>query len=1028
MRQLILKLTLLTALINLLITAQGQIIVTTPNYPTPDQAVTITYNADQGNGALAGYSGDIYAHTGVITTSSTSGSDWQYVVTDWGENTPETQLTNISGDTWELTIDPSITDYYGVPQDDTILQMAFVFRNEDGSIVGKTEDEGDIFTNVYSNPYSITWNSPNTSQIFSIGDMIDIDAVSLAAESLELSINDVVVSTETGTSITYSHEATTTGLTEIKLEVTASDSTYADSINVLVRETTTTAALPSADLKDGINYIDDNTVTLVLYAPFKDFVFVNGSFSDWEFLPENQMYRTPDENRYWITLDNLTAGEEYAYQYNVDGDITIADPYADKILDPWNDSYISESTYPNLMPYPTGKAEGIVSTFQTAQTPYNWQVENFTRPDNEDLVIYELLVRDFVETHNYQTLIDTINYLKNLGVNAIELMPVSEFEGNSSWGYNPSFYFAPDKYYGTKDDLKEFIDVCHQNGMAVILDMVLNHSYGQSPLVQLYFDPTAGEYGQPTSENPWYNETSPNPTYYWGFDFDHESPETKEFVSRVNTYWLEEYKFDGFRFDFTKGFTNTPGEGWSYDQSRIDILKEIADTIWNAAPGAYVILEHLTENSEEKVLAEYGMLLWGNMNHSYLESSMGYMSSSDFSGVSYKNRSWSVPHLVGYMESHDEERMMYKNLTYGNGTAVYDITQEEIALRRAELATLFFLTVPGPKMIWQFGEMGYDYSINYDCRVCEKPIRWDYLEEDGRRHLYNFYSQVIDLRNSSELYQTDNFNMNVGGSVKIITLEHNGEKTIIFGNFDVVTQTYTPDLNGFANWYSFFEGGNQISGDTTFTLEPGQYRLLTTNMTTTPEWPNFPEARNVYITGDTQQGSTLTANYDYFDLNGDAEGATEFQWYVSDDASGSGKRPIQGATEQELVLTRSAGDKYLSVVVKPVSEGSEYQNGLPVESGMFGPVNTSLSTNDMDSNEPMTFPNPVTNTQVLTIKNVEHYRHIQVVNEAGQVLNKIKLQGQNATRIDMSQYQQGIYFIKLKGANRAVVKKIVKIP
>ncbi|ALO16389.1 Malto-oligosyltrehalose trehalohydrolase [Salinivirga cyanobacteriivorans] len=1028
MQQIIRKISFLTLFITTLLYSNAQVIVTSPAYPTPDQSVTITFNADQGNAALAGYSGDIYAHTGVITSESTSASDWKYVVTEWGENTPGTQLSNISGDEWELTISPSIVDYYGVPQDETILQLAFVFRNEDGSIVGRAADGGDIYANVYSNPYEITWNAPSTSQIYSPGDIIDVDAVSLAAESMELSVNGAVVETANSTNLTYSFEATLSGINELVLNVTAPDSTYADTLEIVVRESTTTAALPSANLKDGINYIDDNTVTLVLYAPFKDFVFVNGSFSDWQLLPENQMYRTPDENRYWITLDNLTAGEEYAFQYIVDGEITIADPYTDKILDPWNDSYITESTYPNLMPYPTGDAEGIVSTFQTAQTPYNWQVENFTRPANEDLVIYELLVRDFVAAHDYQTLIDTINYLKNLGVNAIELMPVSEFEGNSSWGYNPSFYFAPDKYYGTKDDLKEFIDVCHQNGIAVILDMVLNHSYGQSPLVQLYFDPSAGDYGQPTPENPWYNETSPNPTYYWGFDFDHESPETKEFVNRVTTYWLDEYKFDGFRFDFTKGFTNTPGEGWSYDQSRIDILKDIADTIWNAAPGAYVILEHLTENSEEKILAEYGMLLWGNMNYSYLEASMGYITNSDFSGISYKNRSWNAPHLVGYMESHDEERMMFKNITYGNNTAVYDITQEEIALRRAELSTLFFLTVPGPKMIWQFGEMGYDYSIDYDCRVCEKPIRWDYLEEDGRRHLYNFYSQVIELRNSSDLYQTTNFNMDVGGDVKIITLEHNGEKTIIFGNFDVETQTYTPNLSGFANWYSFFEGGTEISGDTTFTLEPGQYRLLTTNMTTTPEWPNFPEARNVYITGDTEQGSTLTANYDYFDLNGDAEGSTEFQWYVSDDASGSGKRPISGATEQDLVLTRSAGDKYLSVVVKPVAQGTEYQTGLPAESGMFGPVNTSLSVQENEKSLPIIYPNPVSGDQLLSIKNVEQYQNIQIVNGAGQILNSFKIEGQKSINIDFTQYQQGFYFIKLQGTEHTVVEKIVKTP
>ncbi len=160
----------------------------------------------------------------------------------------------------------------------------------------------------------------------------------------------------------------------------------------------------------------------------------------------------------------------------------------------------------------------------------------------EELVIYELHIRDFVGTRAIKTVMDTLDYLERLGVNAIELMPINEFEGNDSWGYNPSFYFAPDKAYGTENDYKRFIDECHKRGIAVIIDMVLNHSYGQSPLVQLYFDPTAGDYGQPTAQNPWYNEVCPHEPYCWGYDFDHESAQTKKFVDRVNRFWIENYK------------------------------------------------------------------------------------------------------------------------------------------------------------------------------------------------------------------------------------------------------------------------------------------------------------------------------------------------------------------------------------------------------------------------------------------------------------------------------------------------------
>ena len=81
-------------------------------------------------------------------------------------------------------------------------------------------------------------------------------------------------------------------------------------------------------------------------------------------------------------------------------------------------------------------------------------------------------------------------------------MPFNEFEGNNSWGYNPDFYFAPDKYYGPENTLKQFIDSCHAKGIAVVMDIALNHSFGSSPLVQLYWDAANN---RPAADNPWFN-------------------------------------------------------------------------------------------------------------------------------------------------------------------------------------------------------------------------------------------------------------------------------------------------------------------------------------------------------------------------------------------------------------------------------------------------------------------------------------------------------------------------------------------
>jgi 1,4-alpha-glucan branching enzyme len=581
-------------------------------------------------------------------------------------------------------------------------------------------------------------------------------------------------------------------------------------------------------MKDGINYNSSSSVTLVLHAPYKNYVFITGDFTGWRISDKGYMKRTPDGERYWIRIDGLESGKEYRFQYLVNNEIYIADPYADKILDPWNDSFIIKETYPGLIPYPKDTASGIVSILQTSQVPYTWKTTGYTPPEKSKLTIYELLIRDFVAKHDFRTLTDTLSYLDDLGVNAIELMPVSEFEGNLSWGYNPSFYFAPDKYYGPKNDMKAFVDSCHKRGIAVIMDIVLNHCMGQSPLVQLYLD----HYGtdqifiQPL--NPWFNGSSPNTLYKWGADFNHEKPATQQLVDRINAYWLTEYKIDGFRFDFTKGFTNSAGDGSAYDASRIAILKRMADKIWSVNPDAYVILEHFAADGEEKELADYGMMLWGNKNHDYSEAAMGY--SSDLTTASSLGRGWTVPRLVTYMESHDEERLMYKNVSFGDANGDYDTRNRKVALKRMQLDALFFLSVPGPKMIWQFGELGYDVSIEANGRTGEKPIKWDYYNDEDRHQLYLMYKFLNNLRKSQPALSTSVYSFSLSTPLKRLTLTGETMKVNILGNFGMASSTINPAFPQTGKWYEYFTRDSLTVTNTNslFTFKPGEFRLYTT--------------------------------------------------------------------------------------------------------------------------------------------------------------------------------------------------------
>ncbi|QKJ28698.1 alpha-amylase [Mucilaginibacter mali] len=588
--------------------------------------------------------------------------------------------------------------------------------------------------------------------------------------------------------------------------------------------------LPSGT-KDGVTFINNGTSAIFnLYAPGKTSVAVIGEFNNWQ---PTTMNNTTDGKNWWIQVDGLDANKEYAYQFLVNGSLKVADPYCEKILDPDNDKYITASVYPNLKAYPTGQT-GNVSVMQANQTAYTWKNTTFTRPDKKNLVIYELHVRDFVATHSYKTIKDTLNYLSNLGVNAVELMPVNEFEGNSSWGYNPSFYFAPDKYYGTKNDLKALIDECHSHGMAVILDMVLNHSFGQSPMVQLYFDQGTQK---PTSNSPWFN-VNPTHPYNVGYDFNHESAATKYFAKNVMKFWMQEYKIDGYRFDLSKGFTQKvstdDGTFAAYDASRVAIWKEYNSFIKSIDPNNfYVILEHFAVDQEEKELADNGMMMWNNVNNNFMEASMGYVSTSNFSRLYYTNHAgFTAPdYNVGYMESHDEERMMYKNEQYGNaGTSNgYNVKTISTGLARQELAAAFLLTSPGPKMIWQFGEEGYDINIDFNGRTGEKPIKWDYNNDTQRRGLYAKFGKLIRMKINNPVFTTSTITYNSAGAVKYALLTGTGVNVMVVGNFDVNAQTTSVLFPAGGTWYDYMSGGTiNVTLPYNITLAPGEYHIYST--------------------------------------------------------------------------------------------------------------------------------------------------------------------------------------------------------
>lgn len=805
-------------------------ITTNPALPVASKKVTVTFDSSK-ESRLGYFTADLYAHTGLITDKSANDNDWKYVIESWGNNTTQPKLTNKGGGIYELEITPDIKQFYTVPAGDKILKLAFVFRSADG-----TKQTNNIYVNVYPESLAIQISKPANNSIALKNQTIEITATSSENAQLKLFRGETLLAENNGTSISVTHSFVESGYQWLIAEATANNNTLRDSVQVFVRNEIVTQPKPAA-FRKGINYTSDNSAALVLWAPLKENVFVIGDFNNWKLSNDFQMKK--DGDYFWLEIPGLVAGKEYAFQYFIDGKIKIADPYAEKIVDPWNDKFITAQTYPGLITYPEGKTEGIASVLHPGQEPFVWEIENFKAPEKEKLVIYELLVRDFMDEHTYKAVREKLDYLQDLNINVLELMPVNEFEGNESWGYNPSFYFAPDKYYGPRNELKKLIDECHKRGIAVVIDMVLNHSYGQSPFVQMYMDNWSI-----TSENPWYNQKSnfANPDAQWGYDFNHESAATRELVDSVASFWMSEYKIDGFRFDFTKGFSNTPypANSWgsNYDAARIANLKRMSDEIRKRNEDAIIIFEHLSDNSEETELANYGILLWGNMHGNYQEAARGNVVNSDLSWSIYERRGWNEPNLISYPESHDEERIMYTIKQTGLSSGDYNVKNQTTALKRIELNSVFNIPLPGPKMIWQFGERGYDQSINRcengtvnnNCRLSPKPSYWQYLNNPDRIALFEVMAKLNRLKQTYEEFMPESFSYQLNGAVKWYRLTSGENHVFSLGNFDIQQNQANVTFPKTGKWYEFFTRDSiEISNtNQNLTLAPGEYRLYST--------------------------------------------------------------------------------------------------------------------------------------------------------------------------------------------------------
>ncbi|MCD4746314.1 MAG: hypothetical protein K8R58_08440, partial [Bacteroidales bacterium] len=279
----------------------AQIITTDPAFPKDNDEVVLTFNAIGTD--LENYNGDVYTHTGVILEGNTN---WAHVIGEWGNNQNQPQLTSLGNNLYELIITPEIRSFYSVDAGEVIKQMAFVFRSADA-----LTQSIDLFVDVYESGLNIIITEPGNEKIMAVeNDTIPVTANSPEADSMFLFINDELKKSIAGITLRDTLYAVSSGnyWEDIWVKILAknTEEMVCDSFSYFIIPQPEIEEVPEG-MVNGINYIDDNTVLLSLYAPYKDFAFVIGDFNDWEQTENFYMKKTPDGDRYWLQIDNLEA-------------------------------------------------------------------------------------------------------------------------------------------------------------------------------------------------------------------------------------------------------------------------------------------------------------------------------------------------------------------------------------------------------------------------------------------------------------------------------------------------------------------------------------------------------------------------------------------------------------------------------------------------------------------------------------------------------------------------------------------------
>lgn len=542
-----------------------------------------------------------------------------------------------------------------------------------------------------------------------------------------------------------------------------------------------------------------NSIEFKLFAPYNEKASLIGSFSDWEDMPMEK----GKDGFFRVTVD-LEDGT-YQYKFRVQSKswffesnqwVEITDPYATDI-----DGMSAEEN-----------AITRIKDGDRIVDDYVWMHDDKPLPPDEELVIYEMHVADFSggegderEGGKYRHIVEKLDYLCELGINAIELMPLKEYPGDYSWGYNPRHYFAPESSYGSTKELKHLIDECHARGIRVILDGVYNHSESSAPLTQIDHD-------------YWYHHSPCDPDNNWGPEFNYEHYDenldthpARRFMGDSIRFWVEEYHLDGIRYDAAKQIDNYDFMHWIVGETK-------------KAAGSkpfYNIAEHIPETP---AITNLDGPMDGCWHDSFYHTVVPHLTGETFDLENLKDvldakrqGFMGATNVVNYLTNHDHNRVMADLGDRG--------ILDEAAFRRKKLGVALVMTAVGIPMIWMGEEFGeYKYKT-----IDPAKIDWTLLAGDLNRGLFEYYKGLISLRRKNRALHTANidfFHENPEAKVLAYTRWNDeGSRVVVVANFsDQFLAGYTvPNFPADGTWHEWTANYDVESGDGSLMTDLGEY-------------------------------------------------------------------------------------------------------------------------------------------------------------------------------------------------------------